>query len=208
MSTLRIMSAASWLRYWLAALVAGWMILIGAPSQAQAQMKIAVIDLRRAVADTEDGLRMKGQLQELFDVRQAEYDKKEKAYGAAKVELKRLSDGGKTPETELRKKLANLEKLALDLQRAGMAFRREMQTRESELMAPILTKLNKLVRRLASQSSYDMVLDHRSVPYFRTDLDITDRVIQMYNAATAGSDTKPNGPPAKPAPKAPPPAKK
>ncbi len=204
MSTLRTVSASSWLRTLLAALVAGWMVFAGAPTEAHAQMKIAVIDLRRAVADTEDGLRMKGKLQELFDVRQGEYEKKEKAYGASKSELERLSKGGKTPEAELRKKYAVMEKLALELQATGMSFRREMQQRESELMAPILTKLNALVRRLAGTNGYDMVFDHRSVPYFRNDLDITDRVIQMYNAAQTGPSS---GPASKPAPTKPGPAK-
>ena len=52
-----------------------------------------------------------------------------------------------------------------------------------------------LIRRVASQSSYDMVLDRSAVPYVRSDLDITDRLIQMYNAGEApGSDDRKSKP--------------
>jgi len=43
-----------------------------APQDACAKDKFAVIDLRRAVADTEDGLRVQAKLQQLFDSRQSE----------------------------------------------------------------------------------------------------------------------------------------
>ncbi len=154
-----------------------------APATALAQMKIAIIDLRRAVADTEDGLRMKSKLQELFDSRQSEYEGKEKEYAKAKDELEKMAKEGKAKEDVLRQKYALLEKQALELQAQGMNFRREMTQRENDLMLPILNKLNALVRQVASQESYDIVVNKEAVPYFRGDLEITDKVIQMYNAA-------------------------
>ncbi|MCA9623832.1 MAG: OmpH family outer membrane protein [Myxococcales bacterium] len=156
---------------------------------ARAEGKIAVIDLRRAVADTEDGLRVQAELQELFDNRQADYDSKEKAYTAAKTDFEKLSKQ-KVSEAELRKKYAALEKMAFDLQQAQMKYRQEMQQKESQLMYPIVNQMLALVRQLASQNSYDMVLNKEAVPYFRSDLDITDRIIQMYNASQ-GSKGKP-----------------
>ncbi len=155
-----------------------------APGTAWAQMKIAIIDMRRAVADTEDGLRMKSRLQELFDSRQGEYEGKEKEYGKAKDELERLAKDGKAKEDVLRQKYAALEKQALELQAFGMKFRQEMTQRENDLMLPILNKLQGLVRQVASQESYDIVVSKEAVPYFRGDLEITDRIIQMYNAST------------------------
>ena len=168
-----------------------------APS-AHAEAKIAVIDLRRAVADTEDGLRVQAELQELFDSRQAEYESKEKAYTEAKGEFERLSKDGKTKETDLRKKYAALEKMAFELQSAQVNYRREMQQKESQAMYPIVKQMLTLVRRLAAQSSFDMVLNKEAVPYYRSDLDITDRIIQMYNS---GQGSSPSDKPAAPAPK-------
>ncbi len=157
----------------------------------RAESKLAVIDLRRALADTEDGLRMKSRLQELLDTRQGEYEAKEKEYVKSKEELERLAKEGKTSEPELRKKYALVEKQAYDLQNQGTVLRREMTQRENDMMLPILDKLNRLVRQVASREGYDVVVSRDAVPYFRGDLEITDRVIQLYNTANpAPADEK------------------
>ena len=161
---------------------------LGNASLAKAEMKVAVIDLRRAVADTEDGLRMKGRLQELHDIRQAEYSLKEKRVAKAKAELEKLARAGKTPKAELQRRYEALNKQAVELQSAGVAFQREMRKAENQMMYPILKKLNLLVRRLAAKEGYDVVLNREAVPYFRSDLDITERVIGLYNASTPKKD--------------------
>jgi len=174
--------------------------VLSVSASAKAEGKIAVIDLRRAIADTEDGLRVQAELQELFDSRQKEYEKKEKAYAAAKTDFEKLSKNKKTPEDELRKKYGDLEKMAFELQSAQMNYRREMQQKESQLMYPIVNQMLGLVRQLASKSGYDMVLNKEAVPYYRSDLDITDRVIQMYNSSqgSKGDGAKPKAPKATP----------
>ena len=171
--------------------------LLAAAPAASAEGKVAIIDLRRAVADTEDGLRVQAELQQLFDDRQSDYGAKEKAYVEAKAEFEKLSKTKKQPDDQLRKRYAALEKMAFALQAAQANYRREMQQKESQLMYPIVKHMLTLVRRLASQNSYDMVLNKEAVPYYRSDLDITDRIIQMYNASQG---SKPKGKSAKPNP--------
>lgn len=168
-------------------LVAMW---LAGPQDAWAKDKFAVIDLRRAVADTEDGLRVQAKLQQLFDNRQTEYEAKERSYKTARAELEKLAKGGKTSQQLLRKKYAVLEKQAMDLQQASVAYRREMQKQESDAMFPIVKQMLVLVRQLSHKEGYDMVLNKESVPYYRSDLDLTDRLVQMYNAKTGGGDDK------------------
>jgi outer membrane protein len=43
-----------------------------------------------------------------------------------------------------------------------------------------------LVTKIARQNGYDLVLDKRAAPYARPDLDLTDRVVQMYNSGESG----------------------
>jgi outer membrane protein len=171
--------------------------LLFAPAEAAAQSKLAVIDLRRAVADTEDGLRMKSKLQELLDTRQTELESKSVDFQKAKEELERLAREGKSSQVELQKKYASLEKQGIDLQNQELVVRREMDQKQNELMNPILDKLNRLVRQVASKEGYDLVVSRDAVPYVRTDLDITDRVIQMYNEANPAPAEAPK--PTKPA---------
>ena len=71
-----------------------------------------------------------------------------------------------------------------------------------------------IVRRIAAQDGYEIILEKASVPYMRADLEITDRAIQMYNSGQGGdAGAKPPAttPPAatgKPAAPAPAPKKK
>lgn len=181
--------------------------ILVAPAAAWAETKFAVIDLRRAVADTEDGLRVRAELQQLFDNRQAELEDRQKALVAAMADLEKLQKSGKASDDELRKKYGDARKMEYELQALEVNTQREMQQKEHELMMPIIKQMLALVRRLASQNGYDMVLNKEMVPYFRSDLDITDRIIQMYNSSGLTPDEgAPAAPPKKPAaaPKKPP----
>ena len=46
--------------------------------------------------------------------------------------------------------------------------------------------IENIIRRLATQEGFDLVVDKKAVPYVRSDLDLTDRVITMYNSGGAG----------------------
>ena len=173
-------------------------------------MKVAIIDLRRAMFDTEDGLRVQSKLKQLVESRQQELDDKQKALQQAKVDLDKDAKAGKISKAELQKKYDTLQQQAMDFEKLAQDAQRDMQRQDSDLTAPIAQRLMALVRRMAAQNGYDLVIDKAAVPYFRSDLDITDRVIQLYNAGEGmPADQKEKGkepaatPPAPPKPAAP-----
>jgi len=165
-------------------LVAGLVLALTtlAPSIAAADMNLAVIDLQRAIADTEDGLRMRSQLQQMVDATKSEFETKGKALEAAKAEFQKLQKQGASQQV-LAKKYQELGRMDYELQVAQKQSERELIQKENELTMPILNALMGLVRQLAAQNGYDMVLAKQAAPYFRKDLDITDRIIQMYNSS-------------------------
>jgi outer membrane protein len=189
-------------------------LLCASEARAAGEQKVAVIDLRRAVTDTEDGLRVQSRLKQLFDSRQQELDEKQKAFQVSREALDKDAKAGKVSKTELQKRYETLQQTAMELEKLASEYQREMQRQESQLTTPIVERVNALIRREASQNGYDFVLDRAAVPFYRSDLDITDRIIQFYNAGE-GQVAPPTTPPAKgqtpkgtPAapPKAPPPA--
>ncbi len=174
-------------------LVAGLVLVLTtlAPSvAAAAEMNLAVIDLQRAIADTEDGLRMRSQLQAMVDQSKIDFEEKRKALEAAKAEFQKLQKQGASQQV-LQQKYVDLERMNYELQVAQQKSERELVKKENELTMPIYNALMGLVRQLASQNGYDMVLSRQAVPYFRKDLDITDRVIQMYNASQSPTPATP-----------------
>jgi outer membrane protein len=199
----------------IAAILGGASLLAAAP--AAAQSKIAVVDVQRAVLDTEEGLRVQANLKKLFDSRQVELDGKQRALQADREALDKEAQAGKTPKDVLQKKFEAWQKQYAELQSTTLEYQREMQRKEHEMTTPILTRILGLVRRIAAQEGYEMVLEKSAVPYFRTDLEITDRAIQMFNSgqtgdtpaagAPAGKPGAPTAPATAPAPAQPPAAK-
>ena len=98
--------------------------------------------------------------------------------------------------------MENLQKEAGELQALIVDYQREMQRKEAELTTPILqgcsaSCADRLARGLRDDPR------KRRCPYFRSDLEVTDRTIQMYNSGQAGDATPGGKGPAAPAGKTP-----
>ncbi len=159
------------------------------PASAQ-QMKVAVIDTQRAVMETEDGLRLQATLKKLFDNRQRELDKKQEDLQKERDDIDKQKDV--LSKTALAKRFDKWQREMVQLQTVFVEYNKELQKKQNELTQPIFQKAMGIIRRLATQDGYDVVVDKQAVPYVRSDLDLTDRVITMYNqgAPGDGGDTK------------------
>ena len=174
-------------------------VLLLSANFAAAQMKIAVIDMQRAVMETEDGLRAQATLKKLFDRRQNELN-------ARQDELKRARDDIEKQARVLSKEAldrrrAELEQSMMELQGLFMEFNKELQNEQNKITQPIINRMQSVLRQIAAQDGYDAIIERNAVPYARTDLDITDRAIQRYNAG--GAATSAPAPEPKTAPTAP-----
>jgi outer membrane protein len=174
-----------------------------------AQSKMAVVDTQRAIMETEEGLRMQATLKKLFDNRQRELDKKQEELAKEREDIEKQRDV--LSKQALAKRLDKWQREMVQLQTVFVEYNKELQKKQSELTQPIFQKTMGLIRRMATQEGFDLVVDKQAVPYVRSDLDLTDRVITMYNSGAA-VDASPkaagSGSPAAPAPAAPLPAKK
>jgi outer membrane protein len=174
-----------------------------APSAFAQQLKFAVVDVQRAVMETEDGLRAQATLKKFFDKRQQELDAKQNELQKQREDIEKQSKV--LSQQALSKRMEDWQKQMVDLQAVFVEYNKELQKKQGELTQPIYGKIMGLLRRLATTDGYDAILEKQAVPYMRADLDLTDRVIQMYNgggAAPAASGT-PATPPAAALPKAP-----
>jgi outer membrane protein len=166
------------------------------------QVKFAVVDVQRAVMETEDGLRAQATLKKFFDKRQQELDAKQTELQKQREDIEKQSKV--LSQQALQKRMEDWQKQMVELQTVFVEYNKELQKKQGELTQPIYGKIMGLLRRLAAQDGYDAILEKQAVPYLRNDLDLTDRIIQMYNggaAAPAGSGAPPAGAAPKPAPK-------
>jgi len=162
---------------------------------AHAQAKVGVVDVQRAVASTEDGLRAQATLKKLFDSRQQELNKKQGELQRQREELDKQSKS--LPKDAFSKRAEEWQKQMMDLQAVFVEYNKELEKKQKELTDPVFEKVMQIVRKLAASENLDLVVDKATVAYVRNELDLTDRAVQMYNGAASGS----SGPPAPPAKK-------
>ena len=158
-------------------------------------MKIAVVDTQRAVMETEDGLRAQATLKKHFDKRQHELDDKQVALQKEREDIEKQKDV--LSKQALQARVDKWQKEMTELQTVFVDYNKELQKRQGEITQPIFQKTMGIIRRIATQNGYDIVIDKQAVPYHRSDHDLTDRVITEYNQS-AGSAPAGSGAPRRP----------
>lgn len=166
-------------------------------SAASAQTKVGVIDVQRAVASTEDGLRAQATLKKLFDSRQQELNKKQTDLQRQREDIDKQAKV--LPKDALQKRIDDWQKQMMELQAVFIEYNKELEKKQKELTDPVFEKVMAIVKRIATSENIDLVLDKATVAYVRTDLDLTDKAIQMYNSGAGGGAAPAPGP--APAPK-------
>ena len=146
--------------------------------------KVGVIDVQRAVASTEDGLRAQATLKKLFDSRQQELNKKQTDLQRQREDIDKQAKV--LPKDALTKRIDEWQKQMMDLQAIFLEYNKELEKKQKELTDPVFGKILEIVKRIASSENIDVVLDKATVAYVRTDLDLTDKAIQMYNSGAGG----------------------
>ena len=158
---------------------------------ARAEMKVAVVDVQRAVMQTEDGLRAQATLKKVFDSKQQELNKKQTDLQKQREDIEKQSKV--LSKEALQKRVDDWQKAMVELQGVFVEYNKELEKRQKELTDPIFEKIMGIVKRLATSEGVDLVVDKQAVAYIRSDLDLTDRCIQLYNSGGAGAPAAPAG---------------
>lgn len=170
-------------------------------AHADPPFKVAVVDMQRALHETEDGRKAKNALKKLFEDRQKTLDKQQNDLKAMKESLDKQHDV-LTPAV-LQKKQEELQKAFTELQTTYMEFQRELASKEGELTKDIIERMQRIMRHVGQAEGYSLVLERNEsgVVYVPSNYDLTDLLIQRYNAGEGRettADAKPASAPAKP----------
>ena len=159
------------------------------PAMARADMKVAVVDVQRAVMQTEDGLRAQATLKKLFDAKQVELNRRQAELQKQKEDIDKQAKV--ISKEAYSKRLEELQKQMMELQTVFVDYNKELDKKQKELTEPIFEKIMGIVKRIAPSENFDLVVDKATVAYVRTDLDLTDKCIQMYNSGGAAAAAAP-----------------
>jgi len=148
---------------------------------ASAQLKIAVVDIQRAVFESAEIKKADAEMQATFKPRQEKINLLVSEIQALQTQLQN-SNGKLTPAQEAdiqanySKKQRELKYSNDDLQTDSDAFRNETLQKSS-------VKMNEVIKKVAEAKGLDLVLDLQATHYLKPALDITTEVIAAYDKA-------------------------
>jgi outer membrane protein len=166
------------------------LLTAGSASAAHAEppFKVAVVDMQRAMNETEDGRKAKASLKKVFEERQKTLDKQQNDLKTLKESLEKQRDV--LSRDVLAKKLEEYQKAFGELQTTYMEFQRELASKEGELTKDIIERMQRIMRRVGQTEGYSLVLERSEsgVVYVPSNYDLTDLLIQRYNAGEGKSE--------------------
>jgi len=161
--------------------IAALLFTMGVASKASAQAKIAYVDLRRALNETEDGRKAMERLTKMKEDLQAKISASEQSVLKMKEEIEKQQSV--LTKEALQKKAQDYYKAVTDLQQNYTTFQRDLAKKEAEETKAILDKMRDIIGRIGKSDNYALILDISSgaVAWAPTHLDLTDKLIQQYN---------------------------
>jgi outer membrane protein len=172
-------------------LLAALLVTAFAASSAHAaNVKIAVVDLRRALNETNEGKAAMKKLTRHKDKLQKSVEKKEKGILKMKESIEKQQNV--LTKEALQKKVEEYYRAVTELQQTYMQFQRELMQKETKATQEILNKMGTILEEIGKSESYTVILDRSvgAVVWAPTHLDLTDKLIQKYNAKHKGTKKK------------------
>jgi len=165
----------------LVALLAFTGLTLGA-SAASAEVKVAYVDLQRALLEVEDGKKAKTELEKLKADRQKELD-------AAQTEVRKLKEAFDAqvqfmkPDVKQQKQMELAQKLQ-GLQQTFAEKQKELVRKEAELTKKIFGRMGKILATVGQKEGYTMIFEktESSLLWAPKHLDLTNDLIRRYNA--------------------------
>lgn len=159
----------------------------------RAEMRIAVVDLQRALNESDAGKRAKESVRGKFEKAQNELKKEREDLDKSREEVEKRAVVLK--EDERRSRERELENRTLDFKRKYEDLQRDLKRTDAELTSGIVEELYGIVNDYGRQQGYTLVLESSSgLLYADKALDITDAIVKIHNGGGKGSKPAAGGP--------------
>lgn len=162
-----------------------WMILVLFAGRAEAELKVGVVDLQKAMERTEEGKKAKDVFKNEVEKIQRDLKTRQDELNKLKEELERQSL--LLSESARYEKQKSYEDKLKDFKRVYEDYQEEMRRKDAELSEKILRKLVEIIEALGEKKGFDLIFEktQSAVLYKSKKVDITDDVIQMANEEKA-----------------------
>lgn len=156
------------------------LLLVSFTAQA-AEVKIGYVDMQKAIQETAAGKKAKKELEEEFNKKKKELEKKE-------ADIKKMGEDFEKRSLAMNeearmKKQGELQGEMRKYQETAAKAQMEIQKREHDLTQPILGKLRGILEDIATKEEYTVILEkaESSVLWAKKEIDLTERLIKEYD---------------------------
>lgn len=162
-----------------AAALAAAALCVAAPAMAQ-EARIAAVNSERILRDSQPAKAAQVKLEQEFSKRDRELQ--EMAQKIKGMADKLDKDTAVLADSDRQRRQREVADLDREFQRKQREFREDLNQRRNEELAQVLERANRVIRQLAEQRKYDLIV--QEAVYVNPRIDITDDVMKALNAGS------------------------
>lgn len=148
-------------------------------SIASAQLKIGVINVQKALADTDELKKASAEMAKKYQPRQEEMDKIQKDLEAIDTQL----NSGKLNQQAAADLQATGTRKQRDQQRMADDMNADVEKDRQDILAKMSQKMQDVINKLAVDKGLDMIVEASQTLYAKPALDLTPDATAAYNKA-------------------------
>lgn len=156
-------------------------LALALPAQAAEKLRIGVVNLQRAVEESQEGKAAEKELEGLKKKLEDTLNRKLKDFYEREKKLREAWQVLKEGERGKRAQASQQE--MEQLQKEYAEAERELMQRKTAVMMKISRKLNTVIEGVAKRDSYDYIFANAAVLWAPRHVDLTNEVIRLYNNA-------------------------
>jgi outer membrane protein len=155
--------------------------VLGVAQIASAQPKITVINLQRSVLESAEIKKADADMQARYKPRSAAIEQLQKDIAGIGQQLQ--TNAGKfTPQAEA-ELTAQGQKKQRELQRLQEDLQADVERERNDILQKSTMKMSDIVKKIAEEKGYDLVVDISTAIYFKPAMEITSDAIAAYDKA-------------------------
>ena len=164
-----------------AAALAAAALCAAAPAMAQ-EARIAAVNSGRILCDSQPSKAAQVKLEQEFSKRDRELQDMAQKIKAMADKLDK--DTAVLADADRQRRQREVADLDREFQRKQREFREDLNQRRNEELAQVLERANRVIRQIAEQRKYDLIV--QEAVYVNPRIDITDDVMKALNAGSTG----------------------
>ena len=157
-------------------------LLLSLPTIAQAELKIAVVDLQKALATSNAGKKAQADYKKEVEQAQKSINTKKKDFEEKRASLKKLKDS--LNKKAIQKKTNEITKIEKELQKSYRESQQNLRKKNATVVSDLIKKMRVVIEKIGSEEKFSLILEKGSqaLLYSAGTEDVTDKVVSRFNS--------------------------